>query len=99
MRQMFFERSQYGIESLYMSHLQDDAVNSSQFRKLGSMCSIVGNRFFYERMLALGKESPGNLVVTVGGRCHRSSVNHCDEIIEGFGTCRAEFACDGAAPD
>src|SRR4029079_6595845 len=59
--------------------------------------SVVGNRFLDEHMLSLGKESPGNVVVSIGRRCHRSCVNRCDELIEGFGTCRAEFARNGAA--
>ena len=99
MRQMFFERAQDWIESFDVAHLQDETVKCSQFRKLGSMCSVVGDRFLDQHMLALGEESACNVVVSIGGRCHRSGVNHRDEIIERFGRCRAEFARNCATPE
>src|SRR5262249_43465063 len=40
-----------------------------------------------------------NLVVGIGGRCHRSGVDHPDEIIARFDRCRAEFARNGTAPE
>ena len=49
-------------------------------------------------MFTLGEESACNVVVSIGGCCHRSGINHRDEIIERFGRCRAEFARNGAAP-
>src|SRR5437763_17114233 len=97
MRQMFFERTQHGVEALDVAHLQDESVKCSQFRKLGSMCSVVCDRFLDEHMLAFSKESTRNLAVSIGGRCHRSGVYHRDEIVERFGRCRAEFARNGAA--
>src|SRR5437762_14021496 len=50
-------------------------------------------------MFAFGEEGSCNVVVSIGTRCYRSGVNHCDEIIERFGRCRAEFARNGAAPE
>src|SRR5436190_24304322 len=50
-------------------------------------------------MFTLRKEGPRNLVVSIGGRCHGSGDYHRDEIIEGFGRCRAEFARIGEAPE
>src|SRR6267154_5258051 len=99
MRQMFFERAQNRVEALDVDHLQDETVNCSQFRKLGSMCSVVGDRFLDEHMLAFSEETTGNLVVSIGRCCHRSGVYHRDEIIEGFGRCRAEFARHVAASE
>src|SRR5882757_4584817 len=99
MRQMFFERAQNRVEALDVAHLQDETVNCSQFRKLGSMCSVVGDRFLDEHMLALSEESACNVVVSIGGCCHRSGVNHRDEIIERFCRCSAEFARTGAASE
>src|SRR5882757_1050911 len=99
MRQMFFERAQNRVETLDVAHLQDEAVNCSQFRKLGSMCSVVGDRFLDQHMFALGEESACNVVVSIGRRCHRSGVNHRDEIIERFGRFCAEFARNGATPE
>src|SRR5947207_1579582 len=97
--EMFFECGQYGVEALDVAHLQDEAIKCSQFRKLSGMCGVVGDRFLDKHMLALGKESSGNLIVSIGGRCHRSGVNHRDEIIEGFSTCRPELACNVAIPE
>src|SRR5258705_5870312 len=99
MRQMFFERAQNRVEALDVAHLQDETVKCSQFRKLGSMCSVVGDRFLDQHMFALGEESPCNVVVSIGWRCHRSGVNRRDEIIERFGRCRAEFARNRATPE
>src|SRR6476619_4727925 len=99
MRQMFFERAQNRVEALDVAHLQDETVKCSQFRKLGSMCSVVGDRFLDQHMFALVKESPCNVVVSIGGRCYRSGVNRRDEIIERFGGRCAEFARNGAAPE
>src|SRR5512132_2615563 len=99
MRQMFFERAQNRVEALDVAHLQDEIVKCTQLRKLGSMCSVVGDWFLDEHMLAPGKESACNVVVSIGGRCHRGGVNHRDEIIERFGRCRAEFVRYGAAPN
>src|SRR5258705_1577528 len=99
MRQMFFERAQNRVEALDVAHLQDETVKCSQFRKLGSMCSVVGDRFLDQHMFALGEESPCNVVVSIGGRCHRSGVNRRDEIVERFGRCRAEFARNRATPE
>jgi hypothetical protein len=96
---MFFERAQNRVEALDVAHLQDETVKCSQFRKLGSMCSVVGDRFLDQHMFALGEESPCNVVVSIGGRCHRSGINRRDEIIERFGRRRAEFARNGAAPE
>src|SRR5260370_15965426 len=99
MRQMLFERAQNRVEALDVAYLQDKTVKCSQFRKLGSMCSVVGDRFLDEHMFALGEQSARNVVVSIGRRCHRSSVNHRDKIIEVFGRCCAEFARNGATPE
>src|SRR6185312_9024352 len=99
MRQMFFERAQDWIESFDVPHLQDESVKGSQISKLGSLCSVVGNRFFDEHVLAFGEESACNIVMSNGGRCHGSRVDHRDEIIEGFGSGSAEFARNGATPE
>src|SRR5437763_5284754 len=99
MRQVFFERAQNRVEALDVADLQDETVKCSQFRKLGSMCSVVGNRFLDQHMFALGQESACDVVVSIGGRCHRSGVNHPAEIIERFSRCRPELACNCAAPE
>src|SRR5262245_36305860 len=97
-RQIFFERAQNWVEALDVANLQDETVECSQFRKLGSMRSDVCDRFLDQHMFALGEESACNAIVGIGGCCHRSGVNHRDEIIKRFGRCRAEFARNCAAP-
>src|SRR6478735_8835033 len=99
MRQMFFKRAQNRVEALDVAHLQNETVKCRQFHNLGSMCSVVGDRFLDEHMFALGEESPRNVVVSIGWRCHRSGVNRRDEIVERFGRRRAEFARNGATPE
>src|SRR5262249_52357901 len=99
MGQIFFERAQDWIEPFDVAYLKDKAGACRQFRKLGSICSIVCDRFLDQHMFTVGKESPGNLVMSIGGRCHRSGVNHRDEIIERFSACRPEFARNVAVPE
>src|SRR5437763_11935490 len=99
MRQVFFEAAQNWLEARYVADLHDETVKCSQFRKLGSMCSVVCNRFLDQHMFALGQECACDVVVSIGGCCHRSGVNHPAEIIERFGRCRPELARNCAAPE
>src|SRR5947207_1344376 len=99
MAQMFFQRAQNGVEAFDVSHLEDEAASRGQFSELGSLCSVVGDRFLYQHMFAFGEKCAGNLVVRIGGRCYGSGVNHSDEIIERFGGRSPEFARNRAAPE
>src|SRR6478736_1666616 len=97
-RQMFFERTQNRIEPFNVAYLKDEAAARRHVRELGSMCRIVSDRFLDQHMSALGQESACNLVMSIGGRCHGSGVNHRSEIIKRFGRCGSELARNGAAP-
>src|SRR5215470_8522733 len=96
MRQMFFERAQDWVKPLDMPNLEDKTAERSQFRKLGGMCRVVSDRFFDQYVFALGQQSACNFVVSIGGRCHGSRVNHPAEIIKRFGRRRPEFTRNAA---
>src|SRR5262249_52448191 len=99
MGQIVFERAQDWIEPFDVAYLKDETAARGQFRKLGSMCGVVCDRFLDQNMFTLGEESACDLVVSIGGRCYGSGVNRRDKIIERLGRCRAEFAGNGAAPE
>src|ERR1700757_4746327 len=99
MGQMFFERTQNRIEAFDVAHLEDEAATRRQFRELGSVCGVVGDRFLDQYMFARGEETPGNVAVSIGGGRYRSGVNHPDEIVKRFCRCRAEFARNVTAPE
>src|SRR5215469_7114545 len=63
------------------------------------MRSVVGNRLFDKDMFTSVEESACNFVVSARRGCYRSGVNHPHEIIERFGGCSPEFACNRAAPE
>src|SRR5215472_16890639 len=97
-RQMFFERTQNRIEPFNVTYLKDEAAARRHVRELGSMCRIVSDRYLDQHMFALGQESAYDLVMSIGGRCHGSGVNHRSEISKRFGRCGSELARNGATP-
>src|SRR5215471_10213307 len=99
MRQMFFERTQHWIEPFDVAYLKYKTAARRQFRKLSSMCRVIGDRFLDQHMFAFGEQSACDVVVSIGGRCHGSGVNHLAEIIERFGRCRPGLTRNDAAPE
>jgi hypothetical protein len=82
MGQVCFERAQNRVEPFDVADLQNETTSRGQLYQVGSMRSVVGDRFFDQHMFAFRKKGARSRVVGVSWRCHRSGIDHLNKFIE-----------------